>query len=524
MEGTTFWQRLKYNWTKPSTNDDLSLKEMVAFSGAAMGQNFWWGLKGYMMVFYTIIMGLDIKQIGIMFLVVGIWDAINDPIMGAIIDKTDTKWGKLRPYMLWTAAPIGILTFCLLFNPPFLGSTGKLVYVYITYVLWEMAYTISDVPLHALPVSMTSNTVQRTKLITIFAYGANIGLVLPGILPFFLSMVDPSKHEMIYTTAAAILSTLGAVLFAISFFFIKERAPVPEDKYSIFHIFKILAKAKPMMLMYTRTFLELVLHVASGTAYFFFFFAFLNGTGLPIISKVFTGHEGLGLMSLLGIAMGVPTFIAMAFTPRLAKRYEMKQIVLFACILRASSLILAFLIGFDRPWKIVLMILTFMIANIPQDMGNVASKNMQMDCYDYVEWVTGQRAEGLLSSVGGFVVKIKFSLAAFLTALLLAAVGVNTSLLEGLEGDAYNNALLQLADQINMKSLFALYTIIPAVGMILTMIPIYFYNLTGDTKLRMREELKEMRKQRAIERGISLEGIDLDDTDEVLKALGDKDM
>lgn len=499
--------RLKHSWSKESTNDNLSTKEMLGYTSAAMGQNFWWGLKGYMMIFYTLIMGLGMKEIGIMFLIVGIWDAVNDPIMGAIVDKTNTKWGKLRPYLLWTAAPIGILTFSLLYNPSFLDKGGKLVYVYVTYILWEMCYTISDVPFAALPGAMTSNTIQRTKLITFSQYGSNLGLVVPGVLPFFLAMVDPSRHGMIYTSVALVLSLLGAIMFSSAFFFVKERVPASPDKYKVKESLKLISKSKPTILCYVSQFMDFIQHAASGTAYFFFFFAFLNGTGLSFLPKIFPGHEGLGLMSLLGVVMGVPTFIAMAFTPKIAKYVEMRTIKLFAGLIRASSLIIAFLIGFDEPWKLILMIVIFMFANIPQDMTGIATKNMFLDSLDYLEYKTGKRAEGLLFSVGGFIVKIKFSIASFITAMLLAAIGVKTELLEGLEGEAYTSALLGLADSINIKALFALYTLVPAAGMILTIIPIYFYDLVGDKKKKIMEELKEMRIEKAKKLGIDVENI-----------------
>jgi GPH family glycoside/pentoside/hexuronide:cation symporter len=165
----------------------LKLKEKIGYGlGDAASSMFWKLFSMYLLFFYTDVFGIPAAAAGTMFLLTRIWDATNDPIMGIIADRTKSRWGKFRPYLLWMALPFGIIGV-LLFTTPDLGMTGKIVYAYVTYTLMMMVYTAINVPYAALMGVMTPDSKQRTTLSSfrmVFAFGGSI-LVLGTFQPLF---------------------------------------------------------------------------------------------------------------------------------------------------------------------------------------------------------------------------------------------------------------------------------------------------------------------------------------------------
>lgn len=165
----------------------LKLKEKIGYGlGDAASSMFWKLFSMYLLFFYTDVFGIPAAAAGTMFLLTRIWDAANDPIMGIISDRTKSRWGKFRPYMLWMALPFGVIGV-LTFTTPSLGMTGKIIYAYITYTLMMMVYTSINVPYAALMGVMTPDSKQRTTLASfrmVFAFGGSL-LVLAVFQPLF---------------------------------------------------------------------------------------------------------------------------------------------------------------------------------------------------------------------------------------------------------------------------------------------------------------------------------------------------
>ena len=156
----------------------LSVVEKVGFSlGDAASNIFFQTFILFIPIFYTDVFGLPTKALAMMFLITKIWDAVNDPIMGMIADRTETRWGKFRPYLLWFAIPFGLLGV-LTFTTPDFSPTGKLIYAYATYTLLMMAYTVVNVPYSALMGVMTPNSHERTVLSSFRFFAAFLATML----------------------------------------------------------------------------------------------------------------------------------------------------------------------------------------------------------------------------------------------------------------------------------------------------------------------------------------------------------
>ena len=142
----------------------LSFKEKIGYSLGDTASNLYFQIvMSFIPIFYTDVFGIPAAALSVMFLVTRLWDAVNDPIMGMIADRTNTRWGKYRPYMIWVALPFTIVSV-LTFTTPDYSDTGKLIYAYLTYTLMMMFYTAVNVPYSALMGVMTPSHVERTKL------------------------------------------------------------------------------------------------------------------------------------------------------------------------------------------------------------------------------------------------------------------------------------------------------------------------------------------------------------------------
>ena len=156
----------------------LSIREKIGYGVGDTASNlFFQTFILFLLYFYTDVFGISAVAAGTMFLVTRIWDAVNDPIMGFIADRTDTRWGKFRPYLLWFAIPFGVLGV-LMFTTPDLGPTGKLIYAYVTYTLMMMIYTVINVPYSALMGVITPNSKDRTVVSTFRFVLAFVGMFI----------------------------------------------------------------------------------------------------------------------------------------------------------------------------------------------------------------------------------------------------------------------------------------------------------------------------------------------------------
>ncbi len=189
-------------------NYKLNIKEKIGYGlGDAASSMFWKLFSMYLLFFYTDVFGIPAAAAGTMFLLTRIWDAANDPIMGVLADRTKSRWGKFRPYLLWLAIPFGVIGV-LLFSTPDLGTTGKIVYAYVTYTVMMMVYTGVNVPYAALMGVMTPDSKQRTTLSTfrmVFAFAGSI-LVLATFQPLFDTFGSNTVNSYVKSNEALFIS------------------------------------------------------------------------------------------------------------------------------------------------------------------------------------------------------------------------------------------------------------------------------------------------------------------------------
>jgi len=203
---------------------------VFSFSASGFGQNMIIGIvNSFILYFYTDIFLIPAGAVTLLMFVARVFDALNDPIMGSIVDKTRTKWGKLRPYLFATIIPLALIT-SLLFYAPDISDNGKIVYAYITYISFGVIYTICDVPFWGLASAMTPNPKERIRFISFSRLFHSIGGALPiAIIPLFVWLAHDNLKKG-YLWAGLFVGITGAALFSLAFFGTKERCNLDEKK------------------------------------------------------------------------------------------------------------------------------------------------------------------------------------------------------------------------------------------------------------------------------------------------------
>ena len=220
------------------TKKYLKPRDYIFFSMAQFASSAITGLvQGYLLFYYTVCMSIDPTAVGTMFLVSKIFDAVIDPSIGIIIDKTRTKWGKMRPYMIFASIPWGVLTVALFLPVTGLNSAGKIAYMWITYILYCTVSSIVGVPMGGIPAVASPNTQERTKLISISRILGSIGEQSALVLISF-GLLFSNNYTVVYLLVAIVIGVLGTLFMVLGSISIKERLAPTVEKLSWWEGFK----------------------------------------------------------------------------------------------------------------------------------------------------------------------------------------------------------------------------------------------------------------------------------------------
>ena len=479
-------------------------KEWLAYCVGALGQGMVYAImSSYISDFYMNVLKLTPLFVLLLMLFARIWDAINDPIMGYIMDRAHPKRGKMRPYLLYTPIPIAILTV-LLFYAPNLSGVSLMVYASVTYVLWGMIYTSSDVPFWSLPNAMTPNPTERGDIISKGRTANGVGsavpmaffMVLGFILPKFnLSGTELEKTK--YMVIALFCAIVGNILFASVYFKTKERVHIPDppkrkkgEKTALGRIFS----CKPLMLTALMGVLSSARYMYQAGAVHVARYSFYIGkdlTGLSLAEKEAALQSNVSLVStVFQVASALGMFGAMLLMPLLFRKFNYKQIIIFTSLLGAAASVIVWFLGYERFW---LCVPFFVISCIPLGAINVCSFAMIGDCLDYMEWKTGARLTGLGSAIQSFVTKFGNAISTSFIIVMYMIVNLNVA---DINASVTANPL-EMTEAVR-TGMFSLISIIPAVSLLLCTVPLFFYDLVGEKKDRITKELAEQRAARGV--------------------------
>ena len=480
-------------------------KEAQAYAIAALGQGLVYScMSSYITDYYMNVLTLNAMFVIMLMLLARVWDAINDPMMGMIVDRRTTKFGRMKPYPLITAIPIAALTILMFVNPGF-DTQNKSIWLYVfvaaVYVIWGMVYTASDVPFWSMPNVMTPNPKERGNIIsygkTVGGIGSAVTVALPIIVGYFVADL-PNADIVKYAVMAISMSLIGMPLFTLATFKTKERIKLPDAKKKApgeDGNLKRIFTCKPLMLVVVSGMLSFGRYMLQAAAPHV-----ARYSGMYVGKKPTTVAEYNSNIStvalIIQICAAIGMFGAMLFLPKLYKKFEYKHIMIVSCIGGFAASCLTVIIGWTT--KNLLLCIPFMlISSIPLGVINNVSFAMVCDCLDFMEWKTGVRNTGLGSACQSFVNKIGNAFATVMIIGMYMIIDLDVATLNS-KAESIVNVAMNL-DAVKQFGMFSLVTIVPGISLLLCAIPLFFYDLTGKKKEKVFAELAELRKERGID-------------------------
>ena len=495
--------------TKPATDTIgkkyVPKKEVQTYAIAALGQGLVYScMSSYITDYYMNVLSLNAMFVIMLMLLARVWDAINDPMMGMIVDRRSTKFGRMKPYPLITAIPIAALTILMFVNPGF-DTQNKSIWLYVfvaaVYVIWGMVYTASDVPFWSMPNVMTPNPKERGNIIsygkTVGGIGSAVTVALPIIVGYFVA--DMENADIVkYAVMAISMAVIGMPLFTLSTFKTKERIQIPDAQKKApgeSGTLKRIFTCKPLMLVVLSGVLSFGRYMLQAAAPHV-----ARYSGLYVGKKPTTLAEYNSNIStvalVIQICAAVGMFGAMLFLPKLYKKFEYKHIMIVSCLGGFAASCVTIIVGWTTK-NLILCIPFMLISSIPLGVINNVSFAMVCDCLDFMEWKTGFRNTGLGSACQSFVNKIGNAFATVMIIGMYMIIDLDVATLNS-KAESIVDVAMNLGSLQNF-GMFSLVTIVPGLSLLLCAIPLFFYDLTGKKKEKIFSELAELRKGRGIE-------------------------
>ena len=485
------------------------------------GQNILYNIIGASLAYYlqfTIL--IPAITVSVIMAIARVWDAVNDPMMGTIVDKTRTKIGKCRPYLLAVPLPIFITTvLCFInfgfFDPSLRVFEGRnaliVLWAIFTYLLWEMTYTIGDIPLWGITALMSEDDKDRAKLLSYarIASGIGGGIALLTIQPVALALGKKfaplfaatekvssaaAGERMGFIVAATVFGVVGYLFFQTAGIFVRERIPASKETHSLKENFALMWTNKP--------FRQILLSGLLGSPRYLLALA-----AMPLVTYYYSDKnpmKALLFMILLGGGMFAGQFAAMGIAPKLIKNHEKKTIYNISNLVSVIPFVLLFLLYLSAPEKLVdpaylaICFVLFAAGGATNGFSTVLQSIMIADAVDYEEYHNGIRPDGVFFSGLTFIGKLCNGIAVIISGIAYSIVGFSDARVGELNDFIAAGGIPRLEPKYAsyMMVLFFLVSIPPAIGGLLSVLPTWRYALSDKEHRQILDELNERRHSR----------------------------
>ncbi|AOC95707.1 Inner membrane symporter YicJ [Flavobacterium anhuiense] len=460
-------------------HDKISLKEKIGYGlGDAASSMFWKIFSMYLLFFYTDVFGLAPAVVGTMFLITRIWDSCFDPIVGILADRTKSKWGKFRPYLLWVAIPfavIGVLTF---YTPDF-DEKGKIIYAYVTYSLMMMIYSLINVPYASLLGVMSSDRKERNTLSSyrmVFAFGGSL-LALWLIEPLVNYFGGNLNSKSGWLATIAVFGLITTIFFWACFAFTKERIkPIADEQNNLKEDLKDLLKNKPWWILLGAGIGALVFNsIRDGAAVYYF--KYYVSSSINFDFSFFGTDFHMTPTSIYLVLGQAANIIGVIIATPIANKIGKKKTFFGAMALAAILSLIFYLFG----KKDIFLIMSFQVL-ISICAGCIFPLiwSMYADSADYSEWKQGRRATGLVFSASSMSQKFGWTIGGAGAGWLLGYFGFQANVEQ--TATAQNGIQLMLS-------------ILPAIAAAISVAFIAFYPLSEEKLQIIEQDLNEKRDQ-----------------------------
>lgn len=474
----------------------LRPREMFAYLLTAFGQkNLTEFVNGNRQFFMISFLGLSGKAYGLIIFIEMLYDALDDSLSGLIIDRTRTRWGKLRPYLM-LATPLWAVAIIMLFTTPsFLTTTtAKLIWAVVAIFAHNLGMSYFGV-WQIMPYDITPNVNERNNLLASQKFMELFGAWLPALLPIFIDLLPRMTNNSVgmqdvYSGYAVLIVAISAATAIYGFFVMRERVPLASreqmKEVGIVESFKIAIKNRPMLILQLN-----------------YFFNGLKGIGASN-EKFFWVHNAgaMSYSSIASIFTGIPAFIITPLTPKLIRKFGARNVGIAAGVFGGAAYTLMFLIGYqpfariNEKWtwndpvgivlNLVYMTIMLTLCGLPNGVINVVGTILQGDVYDYGEWKYGVRNEALIATVSGYFQKLANAINGLLSGVVISLIGYTA------HKDVFGNVVRE-TDSSVLRGFWFIFCVMPALARFLYGISLIFFNVHGKFKAQMLKDLEERR-------------------------------
>lgn len=481
-------------------------KEAGMFLTGMFGQNMIYNIISTGLYFYfQNVICLPAVALGWIFAIARVWDAINDPIMGSIVDKTKTKWGKCRPYLIFSPIVICVITCISFFNGNYATAKSNgngtamffiVAWAAMSYILWGMSYTVGDIPLWGIISRMSESEKDRANLISLSRIIASIGaaLVVVSIVALSQGVNDAlgqnQNAQKGFIIVSLVMTVVASLLFECAGIGTKERVPISGENKTMRESFALMWKCVPFRRLLISGILRSPLQLMMIVVMTLFSYYYCDGD----LTRAFTEPDKLIVVIFVGGGFFIGQFAAMMLCPMLMKKMDTKTIynlTAFSAI-PMIGLYIVFLIAPTDLAKLgwaALDGVLLLIAGAGFGAVNVCQSVMISDCIDYEEYHNGYRPDGIFFSGQSFITKFSAGIASIISAYVYAKVGYSD-----VNIDKMNHALSLGAHFASdytsySKAMWFLLAVPPAIGMAIAVIPTLKYEITNKAHQKMLDEL-----------------------------------
>ena len=452
----------------------LTFGEKVGYGLGDMASNFYMGFFGlFLLYYYTDVFGISPAAAATMLLVTKIVDAISDPAMGLIADRTKSRWGKYRPYLLWMAIPYAVLGYLLFLGPDF-SPAGRLIFAYVTYTLVMLAYTAINVPYSALLAVISPVAEERTKATQFRFIFASLGTLCVGAFATPLVTFFGGGDEVLgFRLTVALFAVLSVLIFWITFATTRERIKTKPHTSSVREDFSTLLQNRSwVILVFTGIVVVVGLVARFASIIFYLKYYMLDET-----SRVFLIFDRTAFLTSCGL---IGQLIGALITPMLAARFEKHHLVIAMNLLHATLLVLCY---FIPPENFALIVVVHSLGILTFGVIITLLFSMYTDCAEYGEWSTRKNTAGLTVSASMFSLKFGSAVGGALPGFVLAWVGFVPN---------------EVQSELAVNGIRFMFNIVPTIFFLGGAILMFYYRIDRATLQRVEAEMNERRINRMI--------------------------
>jgi GPH family glycoside/pentoside/hexuronide:cation symporter len=445
-------------------NKQLTWREKISYGIADMGFNFYWtNIATFLLIFYTDVFGISAAAAASMVFTIKIINAFTDPLIGAVADRTTTRFGKFRPYLIWVPLPLACAAF-LTYTTPDLSEGGKIVWAYATYLLMMVCYTCINIPYNALSGVLSADPQERSTvngLRFIFAFAG--GTLVTAATPALVRWLGHGDDKLGWQLTMLVWGVLASALFVTTFLNTRERvAPAPTQQSNVWQDIRDLSRNRPWVALF---FLALIIMITIT----------LRTTSAAYYFKYVVGRPEL--MQGFVPAYMISAAVGASLTPFLTRFIDKRKLMM---ILMSATALLSLAFFFVQKDQVTLMFALQIATGLVLGPKSPLAFSMYADTADYNEWRTGRRATAMTFAAATFSQKLG-------TAVAVAVIGWLFTKLGYVANVAQTSG--------SQAGIVWLMSFIPAAFAVLAVAVMFFYNLDNTKLARIQADLEARKSQ-----------------------------